>query len=84
MRSFFVHRTRIIATGKDVKVIIEGFLRCRHEALPQRSEFSRLATSQNPHNLFIACSNRRVVSGFVTQRAPGDPLVIRNRVASAY
>lgn len=42
--------------------IIEGFLKFQREAFPRRSElFKRLATSQIPHTLFIACSDSRVV-----------------------
>jgi carbonic anhydrase len=42
--------------------IIEGFLKFQREAFPRRSElFKRLATGQNPHTLFIACSDSRVV-----------------------
>ena len=62
-----------------MKDIIEGFLRFQREVFPQRSElFKRLATSQNPRTLFIACSDSRVVPELVTQREPGDLFVIRN------
>jgi carbonic anhydrase len=62
-----------------MKDFIEGFLKFQREAFPQRSElFKRLATSQNPHTLFIACSDSRVVPELITQREPGDLFVIRN------
>src|ERR1700744_4688995 len=59
--------------------IIDGFLKFQRESFPQRSElFKHLATTQNPHTLFISCSDSRLVPELVTQPEPGDLFVIRN------
>jgi carbonic anhydrase len=59
--------------------VIEGFLRFQREEFPKRSAlFKRLAGSQAPQVLFIACSDSRVVPELLTQRGPGDLFVIRN------
>ncbi|MGO4830408.1 carbonic anhydrase, partial [Cupriavidus sp. 2KB_15] len=49
--------------------IIDGVLKFQRDAFPQRSDlFKRLATSQSPSTLFIACSDSRVVPELLTQR----------------
>ncbi|WP_342052040.1 MULTISPECIES: carbonic anhydrase [unclassified Cupriavidus] len=59
--------------------LIDGFLKFQREEFPKRSElFKRLATTQKPPTLFIACSDSRVVPELLTQREPGDLFVIRN------
>ena len=59
--------------------IIDGFLKIRREAFPQRSAlYKRLATNQHPRTLFISCSNSRLVPELVTQQEPGTMFVIRN------
>lgn len=59
--------------------IIAGTLKFQREAYPERAElFRRLAGSQSPATLFIACSDSRVVPELLTQREPGELFVIRN------
>ena len=59
--------------------IIDGFLKFRREAFPQRSAlYKQLATSQRPRTLFISCSDSRLVPELVTQQEPGELFVIRN------
>lgn len=59
--------------------IIDGVLKFQRDALPQRSDlFKRLAKSQSPGTLFIACSDSRVVPALLTQSEPGELFVIRN------
>ena len=59
--------------------IIDGFLKFRREAFPQRSAlYKQLATRQSPRTLFISCSDSRLVPELVMQQEPGDMFVIRN------
>lgn len=49
----------------------EGFL--EHKAL-----FKDLKEEQNPHTLFIGCSDSRVIPNLITSTLPGELFVIRN------
>ncbi len=40
--------------------------------------FKRLSKSQQPHTLFIGCSDSRIVPGLITKSLPGELFVIRN------
>lgn len=59
--------------------LAEGVRKFQEEAFPQREElFHKLAQTQSPDVLFIACSDSRVVPELLTQREPGEMFVIRN------
>ncbi|WP_342713132.1 carbonic anhydrase [Bradyrhizobium sp. B124] len=59
--------------------LIAGFRKFRESAYPQRAAlFHKLAHTQSPEILFIACSDSRVVPELVTQTEPGGMFVIRN------
>lgn len=59
--------------------IINGYLKFRREAFPERAElFDSLAGRQSPKTLFITCSDSRVVPELLTQQEPGGLFVIRN------
>jgi carbonic anhydrase len=60
--------------------LIEGVHRFRNgEFGNYRSLFQRLSREgQNPHTLFITCSDSRVLAELITQSKPGDLFVVKN------
>jgi carbonic anhydrase len=67
--------------------LLDGVRKFRENAFPERSAlFQGLATSQEPHTLFIACADSRIVPELITQTEPGELFVCRNigNVVPAY
>lgn len=59
--------------------LVDGVRRFRKEAFPQRKQlFADLAGHQQPHTLFIACADSRIVPELITQTDPGELFVCRN------
>src|SRR6202012_6144424 len=60
--------------------LIEGVHRFRHDAFGNyRKLFRKLSQEgQNPHTLFITCSDSRVLAELITQSKPGDQFVVKN------
>jgi carbonic anhydrase len=60
--------------------LIEGVHRFRNDEFGNyRSLFQRLSREgQNPHTLFITCSDSRVLAELITQSQPGDLFVVKN------
>jgi len=50
----------------------------KNEYRKYRSIFKELGKSQNPHTLFIGCSDSRVVPDLITTTLPGELFVVRN------
>ena len=62
-----------------MKRLLDGLLEFRRNLTPEaREAFARLATTQHPDTLFIACSDSRVVPNLFASTHPGDLFVIRN------
>jgi carbonic anhydrase len=63
-----------------VQRLIEGIHKFRNEEFGHYAElFQRLARDgQNPHTLFITCSDSRVLAELITQSKPGDLFVVKN------
>ncbi len=60
--------------------LIEGVHKFRHEEFGNyRKLFRKLSREgQNPHSLFITCSDSRVLAELITQSQPGDLFVVKN------
>lgn len=60
--------------------LIEGVHKFRRDEFGRYRElFARLSREgQNPHTLFITCSDSRVLAELVTQSQPGDLFVVKN------
>src|SRR5262245_3285505 len=60
--------------------LIEGVHKFRSEAFGNyRKLFRKLSQEgQNPHTLFITCSDSRVLAELITQSKPGDLFVVKN------
>jgi carbonic anhydrase len=60
--------------------LIKGVHRFRNDEFGNyRTLFQRLSKEgQNPHTLFITCSDSRVLAELITQSQPGDLFVVKN------
>lgn len=60
--------------------LISGIHKFRQDQLGRYQElFHRLSREgQNPHTLFITCSDSRVLAELITQSQPGDLFVVKN------
>ena len=73
--------------GRAMRRLIKGVRHFRETKFPERAAlFQDLATGQDPHTLFIACADSRIVPELITQTDPGELFVCRNigNVVPAY
>jgi carbonic anhydrase len=62
-----------------LKSIIDGVIKFRRKDFKEHKElFTELKSTQNPHTLFIGCSDSRLVPNLITNTLPGELFVIRN------
>lgn len=62
-----------------MKILFDGVKHfSRTDFEKNRELFRSISSSQQPHTLFIGCSDSRVVPDLITKSLPGDLFVIRN------
>jgi carbonic anhydrase len=62
-----------------MKKLIEGAVAFRQNDFETHEQlFSELGKEQNPHTLFIGCSDSRLVPAMITTTKPGELFIIRN------
>ncbi|TCL70875.1 carbonic anhydrase [Hydrogenispora ethanolica] len=59
--------------------LLKGLIKFReHDFEIHKELFRQLSKSQNPHTLFIGCSDSRLVPNLITQTLPGELFMVRN------
>lgn len=76
---FRVYFCTELNTTDFMKSLIEGAVAFRQNDFETHEElFRNLSGKQNPHTLFIGCSDSRVVPNMITTTNPGELFIIRN------
>jgi carbonic anhydrase len=59
--------------------LFNGYMKFMAEDFERHRElFQDICRKQNPHTLFIGCSDSRVVPNLITQTGPGELFIVRN------
>ncbi|PIW68933.1 MAG: carbonic anhydrase [Ignavibacteriales bacterium CG12_big_fil_rev_8_21_14_0_65_30_8] len=62
-----------------MKILFDGVKEfSKKEFEKNKNLFKKLSETQDPHTLFIGCSDSRVVPDLITKSLPGDLFVVRN------
>lgn len=62
-----------------MKKLLEGIVHFKKSDFENHRElFTSLGEKQNPHTLFITCSDSRLVPSMMTQTLPGELFIVRN------
>src|SRR5665648_264197 len=77
--NLFITLKRVIKWRLPMDYLLEGLLKFRTQDYEEHKHlFCRLKSHQEPHTLFITCSDSRVVPQLITKSLPGDLFVVRN------
>ena len=65
--------------NKPESKLLEGVVRFRNEDFVEHQKlFSELGDNQDPHTLFIGCSDSRIDPALITKTIPGELFIVRN------
>jgi carbonic anhydrase len=72
-------KRRLAQEGAKMDRLFKGYMKFREEDFESHRElFRELGRTQNPHTLFIGCSDSRLMPNLITNTSPGELFLIRN------
>ncbi len=62
-----------------MKKLLDGVIEFKNDFFEEHKDiFENLSNTQNPHTLYIGCSDSRIVPNIITKTMPGELFVVRN------